>query len=139
MNETKRDKLFRVLGALIDPEIGISNDCYLEMLITHLAGKCKSPGEYHIISTTSYPSHQSSNPFPDKEARDVLKTPKILEWIEAAVSNWEQNKCPEPHVIAFIIRLTGLVIENEWQFSLVKEKQILERFVNRLESNQRLD
>lgn len=46
MNEEKRNKLFRILGALIEPEFHISNDCYLEMLITHLSGKCKSPGEH---------------------------------------------------------------------------------------------
>lgn len=45
MNEAKREKLYRVLGSLIDPEAHIGNDCYLEMLITHLAGKGKSPGE----------------------------------------------------------------------------------------------
>lgn len=59
----------------------------------------------------------------------MLKSPKILEWIEAAVVQWEQGHSPEPHVIAFTLRLTGLVIENEWQFSLVKEKQIFERSV----------
>lgn len=45
MNEEKRNKLFRILGALIDPELPVISGCYLEMLITQLSGKCKSPGK----------------------------------------------------------------------------------------------
>lgn len=110
--------------------IPYSNDCYLEMLITHLAGKCKSPGKKQQQQQT-LPPHLLTRPSQlitvDKEARDVLKSPRILEWLEAAVVRWETGHCPEPHAMAFTIRLTGLVIENEWQFSLVKEKRILER------------
>lgn len=47
---------------------------------------------------------------------------------------WEQSTCPEPHVIAFTLRLTSLVIENEWQFSVVKEKQLLDRIQSLLRS-----
>lgn len=33
-------------------------------------------------------------------------------------------------ILAFTLKLTALVVENEWQFSLIKEKQILERYVD---------
>lgn len=63
----------------------------------------------------------------DKDAREILKSPKVLEWIEAAVAKWEQGHYPDSQIMSFTIRLTALVVENEWQFSLVKEKLILER------------
>lgn len=72
-------------------------------------------------------THLLKIPFPDKDIRDILKSPRLLEWIEKAVTTWEEGHCPEAHVMAFTIRLTALVIENEWSFSLVKEKQILDR------------
>lgn len=55
MNEVKRDKLFRVLDSLINPDIhSINNSCYLEMLITHLSGKGKWPGEFAMICRRFY-------------------------------------------------------------------------------------
>lgn len=50
MAEVKRDKLFRVLDSLVErePRNHISNDCYLEMLITHLSGKSKSPVDGYL-------------------------------------------------------------------------------------------
>lgn len=134
MAEEKREKLFRILFGLIEPRAHISNDCYLEMLITHLSGKCKSPGRGGA-SMWSRIRTQSSDFLADKDIREILKSPRLLEWIEKAVAGWEAGQCPEAHVMAFTIRLTALVIENEWQFSLVKERQLLERcdrFVPRL-------
>lgn len=74
-------------------------------------------------------SCSNAHSLPDEDAHGVLKSPKILDWIEAAVTKLEGGTCPEPHVIAFILRLIGLVIAIEWQFSMVKEKMILDRSV----------
>lgn len=38
MTDLKRAKFFQILDALWDPNIHLANDCYLELLITHLSG-----------------------------------------------------------------------------------------------------
>ncbi|XP_055677021.1 uncharacterized protein LOC129786200 [Lutzomyia longipalpis] len=99
------DQLYRVLRMFLEPGIRISNDVYLEMLITHLSGKNKNASD----------------------CTRFLKSPKILNWIDRALDQWSTKGLPDHHIVGFTLRLLTLYIEDPKNFTSAREKLIFDR------------
>ncbi|XP_055698594.1 uncharacterized protein LOC129799027 [Phlebotomus papatasi] len=102
--ESEENKLHRVLSVFLN-NVRINNDVYLEMLITHLSGKNKNV----------------------EDCTKFIKSPKILEWIERAVDQWATKGLSDHHIVGFTLRLLALYIEEPANFAVVKDKQLLDR------------
>uniref|UniRef100_A0A1B0CDR9 Uncharacterized protein n=1 Tax=Lutzomyia longipalpis TaxID=7200 RepID=A0A1B0CDR9_LUTLO len=103
--DNDEDQLYRVLRMFLEPGIRISNDVYLEMLITHLSGKNKNASD----------------------CTRFLKSPKILNWIDRALDQWSTKGLPDHHIVGFTLRLLTLYIEDPKNFTSAREKLIFDR------------
>ncbi|GAB0095115.1 uncharacterized protein DMENIID0001_104570 [Sergentomyia squamirostris] len=104
-DESAEKQLQKVLSVFLEPKIRISNDVYLEMLITHLSGRKKST----------------------EDCTKLLRTPKILSWLEKAIDLWTSRELPDHHIVGFTLRLLALYIENGDNYAVIREKKLLDR------------
>lgn len=122
--EAIRHSLERVLNELLERGAQVLDNVYIDKCITHLSGKSNKG----IISKFLIACEKMCIIFVFHncefiEYSDILKSPFLIEWVNrsfAMVNTDKQNG----QLYAFTLRLLALVMENEWQFLSVVEKDI---------------
>ncbi|XP_058812065.1 uncharacterized protein LOC131676779 [Topomyia yanbarensis] len=112
--EDCRDKFHKVLAALLNRNFKINNDVYLEMMLSHLAGKY------------------------DCEHRKLLRSPEVSRWLNEALSQWEGEAVPSADIAAFTLRILAMTIDNECFFVEMQSRSMLDRLQECIRRDARL-
>ncbi|XP_037911525.1 uncharacterized protein LOC119651808 isoform X2 [Hermetia illucens] len=99
-----QEKFEKILESFLHKNYRTTNDVYMELLLSHLSGKL---GKGHNA---------------------LLKSPFVLVWLEKCLTVLETDSSQlRTEVIAFMLRLSALVVENEWLLAPIREKRIFLR------------